>query len=64
MSRDKPSLRKTRGGRIAKLERLTQLKENTKPLLNAFSKGSESILDKSKEDLEAPTPKEALRYFT
>jgi hypothetical protein len=61
MPRDKPSLRKTRGGRIAKLGRLN---ENTKPLLNAFSKGLESILDKSKEDLEAPTPKEALRYFT
>ena len=34
------------------------------PLLNAFSKGFKSILDKSKQDLEAPTPKEALRYFT
>ena len=64
MPRDKPSLRKTRGGRIAKLGRLTQPNENTKPLLNAFSKGSESILDESKKDLEAPTPKDALRYFT
>ncbi len=64
MPRDKPSLKKTRGGRIAKLGRLTQTKENTKPLLNAFSKGLESILDKSKQDLEALTPKEALRYFT
>ena len=64
MPRDKPSLRKTRGGRIAKLGRLTQLNKNTKPLLNAFSKGSKSILDESKQDLEAPTPEEALRYFT
>ena len=64
MPRDKPSLRKTRRERIAKLERLTQPKENTKPLLNAFSKRSEFILDESKEYLEAPTSKEALRYFT
>ena len=73
MPRDKPSLRKTKAGRIAKLERLTQPNENTKPLLNmfsntpllnAFSKRSKSILDKSKQDLEAPTSKEALRYFT